>query len=102
MQPWEPSAQIVEGRALVRVAVVHESDDMPAQMPKHVVQEGHHLFLGDVVPEEHAKQAQALLCWTDGDARDDGDSIIGEVVADQRGAAHGCPGSSHRRRQHEA
>jgi len=62
--------------SLVDVAVIHEREDVTAEVTQYFVQESNNLFLCDVIPEEHSKQSQSLSRWADGNARNHRDSII--------------------------
>jgi len=84
------------------VAVIQERDEVPAEVAQHLAQECHHFVLADVVPKEDTKQPEAIARWAHRDARDHRDTVVGEVVTDQRGAAHRRPRPLDRRGEQKA
>ena len=84
------------------ITVVQNCDEVSANVAERLAQERHHLILSDVVPEEHSKESKPPPRWAHRDTGNHRDSFVGEVVADQRGAAHRCPCPSDRRGEHKA
>ena len=84
------------------VVVIQKRDEVPAEVTQHLAQECHHFILANVVPEEEAKEPEAIARWAHRDARDHRDTVVGEAVADQRGAAHRRPCPLDRRGEQKA
>ncbi len=94
MEPPKAILEVLDQVATVGQAVVQESDDMPSEMQKDLVEELAYVRLPDVLKGQSPQEVQPPSDRTDCDASDDRDSVVAETVMDERGLTNGRPSLS--------
>jgi hypothetical protein len=102
VQPANPSAELSDQVALVRVASVPEQEHVTSQMAEQVAQEAADLRLLDVLLVQLEVEVGSPQHRAERDRGDGRDPIATIEVADDRRPAHRSPGLRDRRRQEEA
>jgi hypothetical protein len=87
--------QFIQRCAFMGRRVVHKYNHRAAQVAKQMAEENAHLLLPDVVEPKLVIEAEMLSLGTDGDSRDNGDSLSSIPMTQDRSLAPGGPGLDH-------
>ena len=102
MQPGMAPDELMDGAALVNLAVVEQGDDVSAQMAQDIFEEPADHFAVDVRVEQLAVQPHAPALRADGDSRDGRDPVVAVNVAVNRCLTARTPCLAHGRDQQKA
>ncbi len=87
--------QLIQGLTFMSGRVVQQHHHRAAQVAKQMAEEDAHLLLPDVVEPKLVIEAEMLSLGTDGNSRDDGDSLAAIAMAQDRSLASRGPGLDH-------
>ena len=87
--------QFIQRCSFMGWGIVQKHDHRAAQVAEQMAEEDTHLLLPDVVEPKLVIEAEVLSLGTDGDARDNRDSLSPIPMAQDRGLAPRGPGLDH-------
>jgi hypothetical protein len=93
---------LIQGLAFMGGGIVQKYDHRAGQVSKEMTEEDAHLLLPDVVEPKLVIEAEMVSLRTEGDCRDDGDSLAPIGVAQDRSPATRGPGLDHVGNQQES